>query len=135
MEGGDISNGVSPRVLVHLDVVVATRPEITKFLGIIPTVKSRAYYDRVALNRMWLFTSRQGVSLELFDTGCEQRDLDQVMEDLERIGVNPFRWATAYKTQQELVDEIPYRPELLGVVDLPERAFVYGSKYYDLGRV
>jgi len=115
--------------------VVATRHEITKFLGIIPTVKSRAYYDRVALNRMWLFTSRQGVSLELFDTGCEQRDLDQVMEDLERIGVNPFRWATAYKTQQELVDEMPYRPELLGVVDLPERAFVYGSKYYDLGRV
>jgi hypothetical protein len=135
MQGGDIDNGTPPRVLVHLDVVVQRRPEVTKILGMIPVTRQRAYYDRLVLNHFWLFTSRNGVNLELFDTDCSQDDMDSVMEDLERIGLNPFRWASAYDSVQQLVDEMPYRPELLGVIDLPERAFRYGSKYYDLGRV
>ena len=135
MQGGDLSNDSPPRVLVHLDVVIQNRPEVQKFLGLVPVVKQRAYYDRLALNRLWQFSSRQGVNLELFDFDCKQDDMDQVSEDLERVGTNPFRWFSAYDSAQTLMGEIPYRPEVLGIVDLPERAFTYGSKFYDLSRV
>lgn len=135
MQGGDIDNGTPPRVLVHLDVVTIEKVEVIKILRIIPSTRVRNFYDRVALNRFWLFSNRAQVNLELFDIGCSQDDMGTVMDDLDRIGTNPFRWASAYDSIQQLVDEMPYRPELLGVIDLPERAFFYGSKYYDLGRV
>lgn len=135
MQGGDIDNGTPKRVLVHLDILVQERPEVTKFLGIVPVVRSRAYYDRLVLNRLWQFTSKSGVNLELFDTGCTEDDMSAVMEDLESFGTNPFRWARTYDSITQLMDDMPYRPEVLGVVDVSSRALMYGSKYYDLGRV
>lgn len=135
MQGGDISNGSPPRVLVHLDVIVQRQPEISKFLGIVPVVREKAFYDRLALNQFWLFTSRHGVTLELFDIGCSQSDMDQVMDDIDRIGTNPFRWGSGYESLDAFMHEFPYRPEVIGVVDLPERALQYGSKYFDLARV
>lgn len=135
MQGGDIDNSGPGRMMVHLDVIVIRRPELTKVLGVIPVTREKSYYDRVAMNRFWLFTSRHAVSLEVFDYGCTQYDMDRVMEDLDRIGTNPFRWATAYRNSNELVDELAYRPEVVGVMDVPERAFFYGSKYFDMGRL
>lgn len=115
--------------MVHLDVVVSERPEVTRLLGIVPVVRTRSFYDRAVLNRLWLFTSRKAVSLELFDTGCSQDDMDAVVEDLDRIGTNPFRWASAYPDLQRVVDELAHRPEVAGVVDVPSRGLRYGSRY------
>ena len=135
MERGDISNESPPRVLVHLDVVVQRKPEISKVLGIIPVMKMIQSYDPMALNRLWLFTSRNSVNLELFDVGCSKEDMDQVYEEIDSAGTNPFRWVSAHRSNQTLVSSLAYRPEVIGVVDIPERAFRYGSKYFDLERV
>ena len=131
MQAGDISNATPPRALVHLDLVVKKQPEFSKILGLIPVTRERAYYDRMVLNALWLHTSRYAVNLELFDIDASQSDMDVVMEDLERIGTNPFRWASSYRSLNALIDELPYRPEVVGVMDVPERALRYGSKYYE----
>jgi len=36
---------------------------------------------------------------------------------------------------EELVSELPWRPDLKGVIDLPDRALMYGSRYLDLARM
>jgi hypothetical protein len=93
-------------------------------------MRSRSYYDRVVLNRLWQFTSRNEVTLELFDLECSEDDMQTVIEDIDRIGTNPFRWVSAYKDVQTLVSELAYRPEVAGVVDIPSRGLMYGSHYY-----
>ena len=57
------------------------------------------------------------------------------MEDLDNLGTNPFRYAKAHRVVADLVAELPYRNELLCVIDIPTRALRYGSRYFDLGRV
>lgn len=135
MEKGDLSNDFPPRVLVSLNIITIEVEETSRFLGIVPTTRIRRKYDRIALNKMWQFSSKMGVTLELFDTGCSQAEMDKVYEDLDRTGLNPFRTCTAYATVGELVRELPFRPEVIGVVDEPDKTFVYGSKYFDLNRI
>jgi hypothetical protein len=61
--------------------------------------------------------------------------MEDFMEDLDNLGTNPFNYAKAYKVIADLVAELPYRNELVCVIDIPSRALRYGSWYYDLGRV
>jgi hypothetical protein len=135
MERGDISNSFPQRILIHLDVITAKVDEKVRIMGLIPKTRTRVVFDRLALNRMWNLSSRLGVSLELFDVDCDQSDMDEVDATLDRGGLNPFRACVAYSTVQQLISDLPFRPEVLGVADVPERAFRYGSKYFDLSRV
>ena len=61
-------------------------------------------------------------------------EMDEVLEDLDNLGTNPFNYALAYPVVADLIAELPYRPELKGVVDIPSRALRYGSKFIDVGR-
>ena len=76
-----------------------------------------------------------GFILELAGFGFSQDEMDEFMDDLDNLGTNPFRYAKAYKVVADLVAELPYRNELVCVIDIPPRALRYGSRYYDLGRV
>lgn len=135
MEKGNISNEFPSRILVNVALLTEDTPEVKRVLGIIPVTKINRKFDRIALNKLWQFTSRMGVTLELFDTGCTQEEMDKAYELLDRAGINPFRSAVAYDSLGDLVRELPYRPDVIGVLDLPEKAFVYGSKYFDLNRI
>jgi hypothetical protein len=49
------------------------------------------------------------------------------MDKLDRRGGNPFNYAELYTDMDDFIAEIPYRNNLKGVVDLPERVARYGS--------
>lgn len=134
MKGGDISNEVPLRVIVTLDCILDRKPEIKKILGI-PVVKEDVSYNRQALSMFWRFSQKYEYSMELAGFGYNKKEMREIQEDLDNLGTNPFNYYSSYMTVSDLVRELPYRPELAGVVDVPDRALRYGSKYIDIGRV
>ena len=75
---------------------------------------------------MFLLTSRRGVTLELVSFDLSEEELNEVMLVLDKMGTNPFRYCTPYDRFEQLVVELPYRPEVIGVLDLPTRLLRYG---------
>jgi hypothetical protein len=133
MKGGDISNEIPLRVAVAVDCILDRRPVIKKVLGI-PVFSEESTYSRQSLALFWRFAEKFGYRLELVGFGYTQKEMDEVLEDLDNLGTNPFNYALAYPVVADLIAELPYRPELKGVVDIPSRALRYGSKFIDVGR-
>lgn len=134
MRGGDISNEVPKRVVVTLDCILDKRPNVKKVLGI-PVFSEESTYNRQQLSFFWRFAEKYSYTLELVGFGYSQKEMDEVLEDLDNLGTNPFNYAVAYPVVSDLVSELPYRPELMGVVDIPSRGLRYGSKFIDVGRL
>jgi hypothetical protein len=133
MKGGDISNEIPLRVAVAIDCILDRRPVAKKVLGI-PVFSEESTYSRQSLSLFWRFAEKYGYRLELVGFGYTQKEMDEVLEDLDNLGTNPFNYALAYPVVADLIAELPYRPELKGVVDIPSRALRYGSKFIDVGR-
>jgi len=134
MRGGDISNEVPKRVIVTLDCILDRRPTVKKVLGI-PVFNEESTYNRQSLSLFWRFAEKHGYSLELVGFGYTKKEMKEVLEDLDNLGTNPFNYANAYPVVADLIAELPYRPELKGVVDIPSRGLRYGSKYLEMGRL
>ena len=86
--------------------------------------------NHLALSQLWNIANKYGLSVEL--AGFESEDwtqdhLDALMDKLDRRGGNPFNYAELYTDMDDFIAEIPYRNNLKGVVDLPERVARYGS--------
>jgi hypothetical protein len=132
MKGGDISNEVPMRVLVTLECILDRRPVLKKIFGItIPD--EEVTYNRMALAQFWRFGEKYEYTLELVGFEYSQKDMDEILEDLDNLGTNPFNYSHAYPVVADLVAELPYRPEVKHVVDIPERGLRYGHWYLDLG--
>jgi hypothetical protein len=113
------------RVAVSLDCLLIRETKFNKVLGIsVPYVETN--YSRQALSHFWRFRDKHGYVLELVGFGKSQSDMDRVLEDLDNLGTNPFNYAKAYNVVADLVAELPYRPELKHVIDIPDRALRYG---------
>lgn len=134
MKGGDISNEVPLRVVVTLDCVLDRRPTVKKVLGV-PVFGEESQYNRQSLSLFWRFAEKYGYALELVGFGYTKKEMEEVFEDLNNLGTNPFNYVQRYESVADLVGELPYRPELKGVVDIPSRGLRYGSKYLDMGRL
>jgi hypothetical protein len=122
LKNGDISNEIS-----------TTR----KLLRTSKEVKLQNL-KKEAISQLWTLGNKYGLSIELAgieELGWTQESLDKVMEILDRRGGNPFNFAQVYITTQELVDDMPYRVNLRGVVDLQNRVAMYGSYGIELGRL
>jgi hypothetical protein len=121
------------RVIVTLDCILDRRPGLKKVFGImIP--EEEISYSRLALATFWRFKDNYEFSMELVGFDKTQREMDEVLEDLDNLGTNPFNYATAYNVVADLVAELPYRPEVKHVIDIPERGLRYGHWYMDIGR-
>lgn len=125
MQNGDISNALPMRVLVTADVIIDTYDEKKRVLGI-PRVKKRVEYNRLVLSHLYMVTVRRGWTMELVSFSHSEKELADVVIYLDKFGTNPFRYATAYKNIDKLVEELPYRPEVIGVIDMPQRLLRYG---------
>lgn len=125
MQNGDISNALPLRVLVTADVIIDTYDEKKRVFGV-PRVKKRVEYNRLVLSHLYMVTVKRGWTMELVSFSHSEKELADVVLYLDKFGTNPFRYATAYKNIQKLVDELPYRPEVVGVIDMPERLLRYG---------
>ena len=132
MKGGDISNEVPMRVLVSLDCLLVREHKVNKVLGIsIPYIETA--YSRVALAHFWRFRDTHGYRLELVGFELSQSDMDRILDDLDNLGTNPFNNATAYNIVADLVAELPYRPEVKYVIDIPDRGLRYGHWFLEEG--
>jgi hypothetical protein len=133
MRNGDISNEVPLRVAVTIDCILNRGIKINKFLGI-PVPSEEVTYNRMSLAMFWRFADNYSYTLELVGYGYSQKEMDEVLEDLDNLGTNPFNYSKAYNVVADLVAELPYRPELKHVIDIPERSLRYGHWYLDLER-
>ena len=134
MKNGDISNEVPLRVVVTLDCILDRSPTVKKVLGI-PVFGEESQYNRQSLSLFWRFAEKHGYTLELVGFGYSKKEMEEVFEDLNNLGTNPFNYVNRYNSVADLVGELPYRPELKGVVDIPLRGLRYGSKYLEIGRL
>lgn len=124
---GDISNAFTQRVLVTTDLIITTEVSVKKILRIIPRIEKTYSYNIPVLSRIYLYANRTEYTFELISYDLNQPELDELLEDLEKSGTNPFRYSSAYDSIDQLVTQLPYRPEVVGVMDRPDRLLRYGS--------
>jgi hypothetical protein len=131
MKNGDISNETPPRLIVNIAVVTNSEVvENKKFLkGIVIERKIISFHNHI-LSKLWTLSATYGLSIELAAFASEfwtQEHLNKLMDKMENRGGNPFNYAELYDNFEAIITELPYRPNLRGVVDLRERVARYGS--------
>ena len=126
MRNGDLSNDMPKRVLVSLEPLVITHTETTKKYVVFKQTKKHIEYDSLLLNKLFLFASRNDINLELFSFNHTIDELDLIIAEIDRAGLNPFRYHSVYKNAKHLASKLPYRPEVLGVIDIEENRLFYG---------
>lgn len=130
MIGGDISNETPPRLIVVIDVVATSEFEEKRGFLNSSVKRVKVMPNNLALSHLWNISDKFGLSVELAAYESEQwtqKELDAFMERLDRRGTNPFNYAELYNDIDDFVADMPYRPNLKGVVDLRERVMRYGS--------
>lgn len=130
MQGGDISNETPPRIIVVVDVV--TESELVDGRRLLRNSIERKLLgiNRVALSQLWNLSNKYGLSVELAGFANEhwtENLLETLVDKLERRGANPFNYHELYSDIEDFISDLPYRPNLKGVVDLRERVARYGS--------
>lgn len=133
MKNGDLSNETPRRILVTTDMFTQVTTHVTKKYKLFPKVNHHVKYDKLMLSKLYLFAMNSGITLEMISYELKQEDIDILHAELDRLGTNPFRYATSYKSVKSLVEELPYRPEVLGVFDIPSRELMYGHWSYNFG--
>lgn len=126
MKNGDISNELPKRIIVVSDVFLQTELKVTKRFKVIPVVKTDTNVNRQTLSQLYIYTTRKGVTLELASFDMNEEDLGEFMDKLDNMGTNPFRYYSSYESVNHLVAELPYRPEVVGVLDIQSRQLRYG---------
>lgn len=136
---GNLDNRPVPRVLVHWDVFskledpedepTTLRQKISRLLR--PAPPRERVADPLVLSGLWRWADQRSVVLEVFATGVKQHEVEEYLEQLERHQQHPFRESHAYKGPAELAVELPFRRDLVGVCDVPERGMRYGSWWLD----
>jgi hypothetical protein len=126
MRNGDISNELPRRVIVTTDVFLMTEVTLEKKFKLFRVPKVNKTMRRELLSTLYLYTVRQGVTLELVSFEMNEDELGALIDSLDRMGTNPFRYFSVYSSVEKLVKELPVRPEVIGVLDTPNRLLRYG---------
>jgi hypothetical protein len=126
MRKGDISNDLPKRIVVIADTFLDYDIKISKKFKVFPVTSKDIKYNRALLSRLYVFAQNIGYTMELASFTLNDSDLQVMVDKLDRMGTNPFRYFTSYESVEHLVSELPYRPEVVGVLDLPSRMLRYG---------
>ena len=139
MINGDISNETPPRIIVAMEVVVRSETMTSKALfGKPKTARKVTGLNNAELSKLWNSAFNYGLAIELAafeDEGWTQEDVGKLMIRLDFRGGNPFNYAQIYDSFHDLVSELPYRPNLKAVIDLPNQVARYGSWGLDLNNL
>jgi len=132
---GDISNELPKRILVTTDVFLNVELTIKKHFKVFPVPKVDRQLRRDILSRLYMVTSNKGITLEAVSFDMSENELVVLTDMLDSMGTNPFRYFTAYNSIGQLVNELPYRPEIVGVVDIQKNLLRYGSWGLEFNRL
>ena len=132
MKNGDISNELPRRIIVVSDIFLTVELKVEKKLKFFPVPKVDKKIRREILSFLYLYTTKNGVTLELASFELDQDELSKTVDVLDSMGTNPFRYFSAYDSVDHLVAELPYRPEVIGVLDIPNRLLRYGHWGLDI---
>lgn len=126
MKNGDISNELPKRIIVVADVFLEVQLTTKRRFKIFPVTNINRKVRRELLSYLYLITTRRGVTMEVVSFDLDQEQLEELVETLDIMGTNPFRYFNSYDSVDHLVKELPYRPEVIGVLDSPNRLLRYG---------
>lgn len=132
MKGNDLSADPTRRYLVLSDAVFQKITKLEKnkqgFLKVLNWKKVTWMPDLAALAQLWQFSSKHGVRLELVFVGQDAREAPGLWDMLDKGSANPFSDWVGYEEHTDISRSLAYRPDILGVVDLPERVSMYGGR-------
>jgi hypothetical protein len=132
VKGGDLDNAPTLRYFVTAEVVFRkVEQDETKKQGWLRTMFSKRVVwvpDLGVLSWLWRWSSAQGVRLELVFAGEMVQDAVVLWKMLEEGAANPFADMQLFEDADAVAALIPYRPDLLGVIDLPDRSARYGGR-------
>lgn len=138
MKGGDIDNVSSPQVICTTNTVISLNESEAGVLFLKKKEFKLGEVNLLTLNKLWRTSNSYGLSLELAgfeEEGWTEELLEKAFEKFERRAVNPFNYHQLYSDVNELVGTMPYRPNLKGVVDIPDRVARYGSAGVQIDRL
>ncbi len=124
---GDISEAIPRRILITNRAISDKSVTDKKFLFIKTGQVVSHEYNREVLSLLWKFVAKTGVALELIVFDEDGLSDDEAMQLLEAFGTTPINYGRKYGTIDDLIEDLPYRPEVLGVVDLPRFYGRYGG--------
>ena len=139
MRGNDLDNRPTPRYYVMAEVVFERR-ESTETLTegrwrkreVERTVVTWIP-DLSAMSELWRFSERVGVRLELVFVGELVLDAPELWRLLEEGSACPFNDWHCFEGIDKVASLLPYRPDLLGVIDVPSRCMVFGGRGMTVG--
>ncbi len=132
MKNGDISNELPRRIIVVSDVFLTVELTFEKKLKVFSVPKAEQKIRRDILSFLYMYTTKNGITLELVSFNLNYEELSKTVDVLDSMGTNPFRYFSAYKSIDKLVAELPYRPEVIGVLDMPKNLLRYGHWGLDI---
>lgn len=127
MQGGDISNAIPGRIIVTHDYVTYDAPRPKKLLGIVVGTAHERQVSSETLSLLSRLTAKVDARLELVVFDTDDSGADEVLAEIDKRSWQPFNYARGYESPMALVSDLPYRPEVLGVIDVAERMPAYGS--------
>lgn len=134
MKGNDLDNRPTPRYYVMAEVVFERR-ESTEVLKKGRWRKKETEHtvvtwipDLAAMSELWRFSDRMGVRLELVFIGELVLDAPELWELLDSASANPFNDWHCFERIDQVAAILPYRPDLLGVIDVPSRYMAFGGR-------
>ena len=136
MQFGDISNDIPKRIIVIAEIFTLVETEqLPKKYKVFKQSRKKVSFKKEVLSRLYLWGMRTPFTLELASYDLTQEELQKLYDTLDEYGTNPFRYCVSYTSIEDLINQLPYRPELLGVVDKPERLLRYGHWGMDITRL
>jgi hypothetical protein len=124
---GDISEAIPRRILITNRAISDKSVSDKKFLWFKTGEVVSHSFNREVLSMLWKFVAKTGAALELIVFEEDGYSDSEAMQLLEAFGTSPINYARQYETIDDLIEDLPYRPEVLGILDLPEYSGRYGG--------
>jgi len=129
MQKGDISNVVPQRLIVTWDALTEDVVVPKKRFGIITTghTVERRLVSSVLLT-LWNFSEAVPVTVELTCFGVDIHTATERLDALDARGGHPITQVSTYLDIYDLINDLPYRPDVVGVLDVEENTARYGGR-------
>ena len=82
----------------------------------------------MALSMLWQWSASLGLRLEMLFLGGAAMDGPEIWDMMERGSSNPFADYLVFEGRGAAAKELPYRPDIVGVIDVPEHRAVWGGR-------